>query len=60
MIIFIILLNCILNDTAREQAPQWEKKAKIGVKLEKYHIGTCNFYFSVSDYVNLHFTVTNN
>ena len=41
------------NDIAWEQAPQWGKKAKNEVKQEKYHIATCNFWFSlhVSDYV---------
>ena len=51
MIAFIVLLNCILNDIAWDQAPQWGKKEKNGVKEEKYHIAKCNFYFSVSDYV---------
>ena len=32
MITFIVLLNCILNDIARDQAPQWGKKEKKGVK----------------------------
>ena len=52
MIIFIVLLNCILNNIALDQAPQWGKKEKNEVKKEKYHIATRNFYFSVSDYVH--------
>ena len=32
MTTFIVLLNCILNDIARDQAPQWGKKEKKGVK----------------------------
>ena len=51
MITFIVLLNCILNDISWDQAPQWGKKEKKGVNWKKYHIATCNFYFSVSDYV---------
>ena len=51
MITFIVLLNCILNNIALDQAPQWGKKEKNEVKKEKYHIATRNFYFSVSDYV---------
>ena len=51
MIASIVPLNCILNDIAWDQAPWWGKKKKEGVKLEKYHIATCNFHFSVSDYV---------
>ena len=49
---FIVLLNCILNNIDWDQAPQWGKKEKQrGSNRKKYHIATCNFYFSVSDYV---------
>ena len=35
MITFMILLNCILNDIAQEQALQWGKKAKNKVNKVK-------------------------
>ena len=48
MITFIVLLNCILNDIAWDQASQWEKKKKQGSNRKNI---TWHFYFSVTDYV---------
>ena len=50
MITFIILLNCILNETLGPGSAVGEKGKKRG-QIGKYHIGTYYFYFSVTDYV---------
>ena len=42
----------VLDAQAEQPAKSKRKKEKKGgVKQEKYHIATCNFYFSVSHYV---------
>ena len=52
MITFKIILNCILNDTAWDQSPQWEKRQKTG--SNRKNITLLHLYFlvnSVSDNV---------
>ena len=41
------------NDIGWGQARQWGKRQKTGPNRKKYLIATCNFYFSVSDYIYL-------